>query len=333
MCFQQAEDQAYIVNQDEGTVKLDQAYVEGAKLALAYTDIISAVDGVVVSRSVTGGQTVASSFQTPTLFLIAKHLRQLEVDTNTSEADMGGVKEGDKATFTVDAFLRRVFQGSVTQRRQSPQTVQNVVTYDVVIDVDNSDLALVPGMTASTTIIIDQRQDVLRLPNRALRHVPGGLLSIEAPGAGTPKSRQPQVWVLRDGGPVSVPIVPGLSDDPARRRPLMVCARVHAPARKKSLKNLGSESRTIGNAKAPALPFCVRANSADRGHCENGQAMRVPGGHSLHPCIGYLKDTVAKYRERLLGLGVEPEIIEREVADLTKGFFGDNADGTAKAAG
>ncbi len=101
---QQAEDQAYTVHQDEGTVKLDQAYVEGAKLALDYTDIISPVDGIVVPRSVTGGQTVASSFQTPTLFLIAKNLKQLEVDTNTSEADMGGVKDGDKATFTVDAF-------------------------------------------------------------------------------------------------------------------------------------------------------------------------------------------------------------------------------------
>ncbi len=200
---QQAEDQAYIVKQDEGTVKLDQAYVDGAKLGLDYTDIISPVDGTVVSRNVTGGQTVASSFQTPTLFLIAKDLKQLEVDTNTSEADMGGVKEGDKATFTVDAFPQRVFRGSVTQRRQSPQTVQNVVTYDVVIGVDNSDLALVPGMTASTTIIIDQRNDVLRVPNQALRYVPHG----------TPTSRQPQVWVLRDGRPVAVTVIPGLSDD------------------------------------------------------------------------------------------------------------------------
>ncbi len=210
---QQAEDQAYIVGQDEGTVKLDQGLVDGAKLALAYTDIVSPVDGVVVSRSVTGGQTVASSFQTPTLFLIAKDLKQLEVDTNTSEADMGGVKEGDKATFTVDAFPQRIFQGSVTQRRQSPQTVQNVVTYDVVIGVDNSDLTLVPGMTASTTIIIDQRQDVLRVPNQALRYVPGGLPAAAAPGAGTLTSRQPQVWVLRDGRPVAVTVVPGLSDD------------------------------------------------------------------------------------------------------------------------
>jgi len=210
---QQAEDQAYVVNQDEGTVKLDQAYVEGAKLNLDYTDIIAPVDGVVVSRNVTGGQTVASSFQTPTLFLIATDLKQLEVDTNTSEADMGGVKAGDKATFTVDAYPQRVFQGTVAQRRQSPQTVQNVVTYDVVVGVDNSDLALVPGMTASTTIIIDQRTDALRVPNQALRYVPGGLSAIEGAGARTPNGGQSRVWVLRDGRPVAVAVVPGLSDD------------------------------------------------------------------------------------------------------------------------
>ena len=187
--------------------------MEGAKLDLDYTDIISPVDGIVVSRSVTGGQTVASSFQTPTLFLIAKDLKQMEVDTNTSEGDMGGVKEGDKATFTVDAFPQRIFQGSVTQVRQSPQTVQNVVTYDVVVGVDNSDLALVPGMTASTQIIVDQRNDVLRVPNQALRYVPGGLSAVGAGGARTPTSKQQQVWVLRNGRPVAVAVVTGLSDD------------------------------------------------------------------------------------------------------------------------
>jgi len=210
---QQAEDQAYVVNQDEGTVKLDQALVEGAKLNLDYTDIISPVNGTVVSRSVTGGQTVAASFQTPTLFLIATDLKQMEVDTNTSEGDMGGVKEGDKATFTVDAFPQRVFQGAVTQVRQSPQTVQNVVTYDVVISVDNTDLALIPGMTAATQIIIDQRNDVLRVPNQALRYVPGGLSAVGAGGARTPTNKQPQVWVLRDGQPVAVTVVTGLTDD------------------------------------------------------------------------------------------------------------------------
>ena len=151
------------MSQDEATVKLDQALVEGAKLNLDYTDIVSPVEGTVVSRNVTGGQTVAASFQTPTLFLIATDLKQMEVDTNSSESDIGGIKEGEEATFTVDAFPQRVFQGRVTQIRQSPQTVQNVVTYDVVIGVDNSDLALIPGMTASTQIIVDQRNDVLRV--------------------------------------------------------------------------------------------------------------------------------------------------------------------------
>ncbi|MGO9631750.1 MAG: efflux RND transporter periplasmic adaptor subunit [Xanthobacteraceae bacterium] len=210
---QQAEDQGYVVNQDAATVKLDQALVEGAKLNLDYTDIVSPVNGTVVSRSVTGGQTVAASFQTPTLFLIATDLKQMEVDTNTSEGDMGGVKEGNKATFTVDAYPQRVFQGRVTQVRQSPQTVQNVVTYDVVVGVDNSDLVLVPGMTASTQIIIDQRSDVLRVPNQALRYVPGGLSAVEGSGGHPAANRQPQVFVLRDGRPVAVNVVPGLSDD------------------------------------------------------------------------------------------------------------------------
>jgi HlyD family secretion protein len=210
---QQAEDQIYIVNQDEATVKLDQAMVDSAKLNLDYTDIISPVDGTVVSRSVTGGQTVAASFQTPTLFLIATDLKQMQVDTNSAEGDMGGVKEGQETTFSVDAFPQRVFHGKVTQIRQSPQTVQNVVTYDVVIGVANSDLALLPGMTASTQIIVDRRTDVLRVPNQALRYMPGGLSAIQAPAQETPSSKPPQVWVLRDGQPVAVVVVPGLSDE------------------------------------------------------------------------------------------------------------------------
>ena len=207
---QQAEDQGYVVNQDEATVKLDQALVESAKLNLGYTDIVSPVDGTVVSRNVTGGQTVAASFQTPTLFLIATDLKQMEVDTNTSEGDMGGVKVGDKATFTVDAFPQRVFQGAVTQVRQSPQTVQNVVTYDVVVGVENGDLALIPGMTASTQIVIDQRTNVTRIPDQALRYSPGGLSAVAASGA--PTGGKARVWVLRTGAPVAVPVVPGLDD-------------------------------------------------------------------------------------------------------------------------
>lgn len=206
---QQADDQAYVVSQDEGTVKLDQALVESAKLNLDYTNIVSPVDGTVVSRNVTGGQTVAASFQTPTLFLIATDLKQMEVDTNTSEGDMGGIRVGDKVTFTVDAYPQRVFHGAVTQVRVSPNTVQNVVTYDVVVGVDNSDLALVPGMTASTEIVVAERDNVLRVPDQALRYTPGGLSAVA--GAAGPKSGQ-QVWLLRNGEPVAVSVVTGLDD-------------------------------------------------------------------------------------------------------------------------
>lgn len=206
---QQMEDQARTVDQDEATVKLDEALVEGAKLNLEYTDIISPVNGTVVSRNVTQGQTVASSFQTPTLFLIATDLKKMQVDTNTSESDVGGLKENDRATFTVDAYPQRVFAGTVTQIRQSPQTVQNVVTYDAVITVDNPDLALMPGMTASTQMVIAERTGVLRVPNQALRYVPEGVAGPVTPQTGV----EAHVWVLRDGKPAAVPVGLGLSDE------------------------------------------------------------------------------------------------------------------------
>jgi HlyD family secretion protein len=194
------------VQQDEGTVKLDEGLVEGAKLNLGYTDIVSPVEGTVVSRNVTQGQTVASSFQTPTLFLIATDLKQMQVDTNTSESDIGEVKEGQKAVFTVDAYPQRVFQGTVAQVRQSPQTVQNVVTYDAVVGVDNPDLALKPGMTASMQIIVAQRQDVVRVPDQALRYAPGGS------GQGEIPADVSRIYVLHDGVPVAVSVKLGLDD-------------------------------------------------------------------------------------------------------------------------
>ena len=178
---------------DEATIQQRQAVLDAAQVNLDYTNIISPVDGTVVSRNVTMGQTVAASFQTPTLFLIATDLTKMQVDANVSESDIGGIKEGNKATFTVDAYSKRLFEGTVTQVRQSPQTVQNVVTYDVVVSVDNSDLALKPGLTAATRIIIDQRTDVLRVPNQALRYIPAGTALRE--------SDQARVWVLRDGKP------------------------------------------------------------------------------------------------------------------------------------
>ena len=141
-----AHDQAVAqIAYDEATIQLRQAALDAAQVNLDYASIVSPVDGTVVSRNVTMGQTVASSFQTPTLFLIATDLTKMEVDANVSESDIGGIKPGNKATFTVDAYPKRTFEGTVTQVRQSPQTVQNVVTYDIVIGVDNSDLALNAG--------------------------------------------------------------------------------------------------------------------------------------------------------------------------------------------
>jgi HlyD family secretion protein len=194
---------------DEATIGQHQALLDAAKINLGYTDITSPVDGTVVSRNVTMGQTVAASFQTPTLFLIATDLTKMEVDTNVSESDIGAIRQGNKASFTVDAYPRRVFAGSVVQVRQSPQTVQNVVTYDVVVGVDNTDLALKPGMTASTQIVIDQRSDVIRVPDQALRYVPGGVTANPAPGA----PGQARLWLLRDGRAIAVPVVLGLDDD------------------------------------------------------------------------------------------------------------------------
>jgi HlyD family secretion protein len=191
---------------DEATIQLRQASLDAAQVNLDYASIVSPVDGTVVSRNVTRGQTVASSFQTPTLFLIASDLAKMEVDANVSESDVGGIKLSNKATFTVDAYAKRTFEGTVTQVRHSPQTVQNVVTYDIVIGVDNSDLALMPGLTAASRIVVDQRGDVLRVSNQALRYVPR-----KTPRAAS--SDHAKVWVLREEQPVAVAVVTGLDDE------------------------------------------------------------------------------------------------------------------------
>jgi len=195
------------VRLDRASVAQHQAALDASKVNLGYTDIVSPVDGTVVSRNVTMGQTVAASFQTPTLFLIATDLSKMEVDTNVSESDIGGVRTGNSARFTVEAFPDRTFSGVVTQVRQAPQTVQNVVTYDVVITVPNSEFLLKPGMTATVRIVTDERKNVLRVPNQALRYTPGGL------AAGAEEAGAAQVWVLRNGKPQAVPVTTGLDDD------------------------------------------------------------------------------------------------------------------------
>lgn len=203
---------------DEATITEREAALTTAEVNLGYTNITSPVDGTVVSRNVTIGQTVAASFQTPTLFLIATDLTKMQVDTNVSESDVGNLRENNKAYFTVEAFPNRVFEGKVVQVRQSPQTVQNVVTYDVVISVENQDLALKPGMTATTRIVTAERKDVLRVPDQALRYASAGASSSRnqdkaAKAAPSSGAAYGTLWVLRSKVPERVQVRLGLDDD------------------------------------------------------------------------------------------------------------------------
>ncbi len=203
---------------DRAQIKQQQAALQDAGVNLNYTNIRSPVDGTVVARNVDVGQTVAASFQTPTLFLIAKDLTQMQVDCNVSESDIGGVHEGQIARFKVDAFPDTELQGVVQQVRQAPITVQNVVTYDVVLQVPNPELLLKPGMTANVNIFTAKRDNVLRIPLQALRFVPHRIAKSyrsQGPATGTAGqiARQTKIWVRH--GPLirAVEITTGLSDD------------------------------------------------------------------------------------------------------------------------
>lgn len=160
------------VNVSMAQVKQAEAALSAAELDLKYTTIRSPVNGIVVARNVEVGQTVAASFATPNLFLIALDLTKMQVDTNVSESDIGGINEGREATFTVDAYPGVPFSGTIRQVRLAPINVQNVVTYNVVVGVDNKDLRLKPGMTANVSIVVAQRDNILKVPNAALRFVP-----------------------------------------------------------------------------------------------------------------------------------------------------------------
>jgi HlyD family secretion protein len=198
---------------DDADIQSAEARVREAEVNLAYTDIVSPVDGTVVARNVDVGQTVAASFQTPTLFLVAEDLTKMQVNASVSESDIGTVATGQDAAFAVDAFPADTFHGRVEQVRNAPITVLNVVTYDVIIGVDNTDLRLRPGMTANVTITTARRDDVLRVPTRALRFRPPDL----ADGAVAAVPERPpnaRVWLL-DGSrsPEERAVETGIADD------------------------------------------------------------------------------------------------------------------------
>jgi HlyD family secretion protein len=220
-----------------GRVEQAQASLDSARVNLAYTNIMSPIDGTVISRNVDVGQTVAASLQAPTLFVLAEDLKKMQVDTSVAEADIGKLKAGMDASFTVDAYPGKRFNGKVREIRNSPQTVQNVVTYDAVVDVANPDLELRPGMTANVSFVWAERQDVIRVPNAGLRFRPPADLVASrkaaggaggagaqvgrgqggAQGAGAARRPDPEpdrrtVWVLRPEGPAPVRIRVGVSD-------------------------------------------------------------------------------------------------------------------------
>ena len=220
---QQDLDQAVAnLHQAEGNVKIKQGALDKAKADLDHCTITSPIDGVVISRNVDVGQTVAASLQAPIIFQIANDLTKMQIDSNVAEADVGVVEVDQDVDFTVDAFPTRTFHGKVVQVRNAPITVQNVVTYDTVIGVNNSDLKLKPGMTANVAIIIEHKDNVLQIKNAALRYRPPEAANEQPKPKSSPsgprptggRERRPErtVYVLSFGRPKAVQIKTGISD-------------------------------------------------------------------------------------------------------------------------
>ena len=211
------------LHQAEANVKIKQGALDKAKADLDHCTITSPIDGVVISRSVDVGQTVAASLQAPVIFAIANDLTKMQIDSNVAEADVGVVKVEQNVDFTVDAFPMQTFHGKVVQVRNAPITVQNVVTYDTVIGVSNPDLKLKPGMTANVSIVVAHRDEVLQIKNAALRYRPPDATPSEARSTSSPSGARSRgererrggertVYVLSGSRPRSVQIKTGISD-------------------------------------------------------------------------------------------------------------------------
>jgi HlyD family secretion protein len=183
-----------------------KAGLQYAETNLKYTRILSPVKGIVISRNVDVGQTVAASFQTPTLFSIAGNLAKMQIDTNVDEADIGNIKVGEDVAFTVEAYPNLKFKGRVWQVRNAPIVIQNVVTYDAVIRVNNPGLKLKPGMTASVSITTLRKKNVLRIPNAALRFVPMG------ENASMTLQKAYGVWIIKKKKLKRITVKIGISD-------------------------------------------------------------------------------------------------------------------------
>ena len=192
------------VNAQKAQIAQARANYNTARNNVNYAKIVSPVDGTVIARKIDVGQPVAASFQAPELFTIAQDLTKMQIEVNVSEADIGKVKEGQDVTYTLDGYPDSIFKGRVSQVRISPTTVSNVVTYAVIVDVDNEDMKLIPGMTANVSIITQKSEDVLCVPNLALKF---------SPDPNGPKYKQQGIWIIENGKQRRVEIETGVSDD------------------------------------------------------------------------------------------------------------------------
>lgn len=194
------------INSAQAQISQYQASLKTAQTNLGYTKIIAPVDGTIISRKINLGQPVAASFQAPELFTIAQDLTKMQIEVSVSEADIGKVKEGQDVTYTLDGYPDSHFEGEVTQVRLSPTTVSNVVTYTVIVDVDNEDLKLKPGMTANVSIITNRSENVLCAPNMALKFTPD---------VNGPKYKTQGLWILNNGKAKRFDIQTGAYNDNA----------------------------------------------------------------------------------------------------------------------
>ena len=192
------------ISQTEAALRLSE-------INLRFTKIVSPVDGTVVSRNVDVGQTVAASFQTPTLFNIAQDLTKMQIDSSVAEADIGRILVGQSVEFTVDAYPEITFKGRVSEIRNAPIVVQNVVTYNVVVKVDNRELKLKPGMTANVSVIVSEKKGVLKISNTALRFRPQDVRNKDT-SKDKSRDRSSGVWILEEEKPKRVKVTTGISD-------------------------------------------------------------------------------------------------------------------------
>jgi len=193
------------VESAKAQVTSNQASLKEAETALAKAVIRSPIDGVIISREIDPGQTMAAAFEAPILFIVAEDLRQMQLHLDIDESDIGQVKEGQQASFRVDAFPGQEFKALITSVRFNPREVNNIVTYETVLTVANPDLLLRPGMTATADILVSELKDVLLVPNQALRFLPSEDAAVSA-------SEGDVIWIVEEGKAVSVPVTVGLSN-------------------------------------------------------------------------------------------------------------------------